>query len=141
MSGEDCLTILRRCSLQPFDTPKRPQRLRVPLEVIGIGELVVDALVWPGRQSYTGSATIEIHTYGSLPVLEAVVATLVHAGAKPAGPGEFTMRAFLAGRLDLTQAEAVLGVIDARSQSQLDAALGPTRWQSRCPAEANQDAI
>ncbi len=123
MSGEDCLTILRQCSSQPFDTPKRPQRLRLQLQVIELGPLVVDAMIWPGRQSYTGAPTVEIHTYGSLPVLEAVVGTLVQAGAKPAGPGEFTMRAFLAGRLDLTQAEAVLGVIDARSQTQLDAAL------------------
>ncbi len=123
MSGEDCLTILRRCSAQPFDTPKRPQRLQVPLLVQALGEVTVIAMIWPGSQSYTGSPTIEIHTHGSLPILEAIVATLVHAGAKPAAPGEFTMRAFLAGRLDLTQAEAVLGVIDARSQTQLDAAL------------------
>ena len=44
-------------------------------------------------------------------------------GARLAEPGEFTLRAFLAGRLDLTQAEAVLGVIDARGQTQLDTAL------------------
>lgn len=98
-------------------------RLQLTMQVIGLDELVVNAMIWPARQSYTGSPTIEIHTYGSLPILEAIVTTLVHAGAKPAGPGEFTMRAFLAGRLDLTQAEAVLGVIDARSQTQLDAAL------------------
>ncbi len=88
-----------------------------------IGILDADALVWPTRRSYTGSPTVELHTYGSLPILEAIVSAAVAAGARPAGPGEFTMRAFLAGRIDLTQAEAVLGVIDASTRTQLDVAL------------------
>ncbi len=123
MSGEDCLEVLQRCTAEPLCKPTRPVRCPLTLQLEELGQWNVDALIWPGNQSYTGAPTVEIHTDGALPLLEAIVATLVSAGARPAGPGEFTMRAFLAGRLDLTQAEAVLGVIDARSQAQLDHAL------------------
>jgi tRNA modification GTPase len=81
------------------------------------------ALVWPTGRSYTGSPSVEIHAVGSLPILESIVAAAIAAGARPAAAGEFTMRAFLAGRIDLTQAEAVLGVIDATDRERLDAAL------------------
>ncbi|HUG70735.1 MAG TPA: tRNA modification GTPase, partial [Pirellulaceae bacterium] len=79
--------------------------------------------VWPTERSYTRQPTAELHTIGSPPVLDAIVQSLCQQGARLAQPGEFTMRAFLAGRLDLTQAEAVLGVIDATSQQDLDVAL------------------
>ncbi|HEX5444500.1 MAG TPA: tRNA uridine-5-carboxymethylaminomethyl(34) synthesis GTPase MnmE, partial [Pirellulales bacterium] len=79
--------------------------------------------LWPSSRSYTRQPTAELHTLGSPPLLQAVVDEVCQAGARPARPGEFTLRAFLAGRLDLTQAEAVLGVIDARGPQQLAAAL------------------
>jgi tRNA modification GTPase len=79
--------------------------------------------LWPGRRSYTGQSVAEIHTLGSPPILEAIVRAACAGGARPAEPGEFTLRAFLAGRIDLTQAEAVLGVIDAVNPSELHAAL------------------
>ena len=78
--------------------------------------------LWPGKRSYTGQPVAEIHTLGSPPLLEALLRT-VCAAARLAEPGEFTFRAFLAGRIDLTQAEAVLGVIDAADPGQLHAAL------------------
>ena len=78
---------------------------------------------WPGTRSYTRQPTAEIHAWGAPPLLDAVMDAACRAGARLARPGEFTLRAFLAGRLDLTQAEAVLGVIDARGQRELDAAL------------------
>jgi tRNA modification GTPase len=78
---------------------------------------------WPGARSYTREPLAELHTLGSPPLLASALAALCQAGARLAQPGEFTLRAFLAGRLDLTQAEAVLGVIDARGRTQLDAAL------------------
>ena len=80
-------------------------------------------LIWPTDRSYTGQPAAELHTYGSLPVLTALVNTAITSGARSARPGEFTMRAFLAGRLDLTQAEAVLGVIEAEGRGSLDHAL------------------
>jgi len=86
-------------------------------------ELPVRAYIWPGRRSYTRSPLVELHTVGSPLLLEWVVERLGTAGARAALPGEFTLRAFLAGRLDLTQAEAVLGVIDAQGQASLNTAL------------------
>ena len=83
----------------------------------------VEAHLWPNHRSYTGQPTVELHLPGSPPLLEAVLAELHRRGARPARPGEFTLRAFLAGRLDLLQAEAVLGVIDAHDHVELQAAL------------------
>jgi tRNA modification GTPase len=85
--------------------------------------LPVDVLFWPTGRSYTGQPTAEIHTFGSPPLLDAVLAALYAAGARPAERGEFTLRAFLAGRIDLMQAEAVLGVIEASDEQQLRVAL------------------
>jgi len=88
-----------------------------------LGQIPARLYLWPNRRSYTRQPSAELHTLGSPPLLEAIVESLCQAGARLARPGEFTLRAFLAGRLDLTQAEAVLGVIDARGQTQLDTAL------------------
>jgi len=74
-------------------------------------------------RSYTRQPVAEFHTLGSPPLLRAVLDAVCHAGARLAEPGEFTLRAFLAGRLDLVQAEAVLGVIDARQDAEFAAAL------------------
>jgi tRNA modification GTPase len=78
---------------------------------------------WPSRRSYTGQPIVEIHAPGSPPVLEAILADLFATGVRPATAGEFTLRAFLNGRIDLVQAEAVLGVIDALDSQRLVAAL------------------
>lgn len=78
---------------------------------------------WPDQRSYTRQPTVEIHTLGSPPLLQLVLNHLLRSGARLAEPGEFTLRAFLSGRLDLTQAEAVLGLIDARHDGQFAAAL------------------
>jgi tRNA modification GTPase len=83
----------------------------------------VELHLWPGRRSYTGQPLAELHTVSSPPLLEAVLAELFTRGVRPAQPGEFTLRAFLAGRIDLPQAEAVLGVIDAADDRELQAAL------------------
>ena len=89
--------------------------------------LPCDVYLWSGARrvhSYTGQPVVEIHTLGSPPLLEIVLRSICAAGARLAGPGEFTLRAFLAGRIDLTQAEAVLGVIDAGDSHELEIALG-----------------
>lgn len=80
-------------------------------------------LYWPGRRSYTRQPAAEIHLPASRPLLDAALSAACRAGARLAQPGEFTLRAFLAGRLDLSQAEAVLGVIDAQNQRELTIAL------------------
>ena len=80
---------------------------------------------WPTRRSYTGEPLAELHLPGSAPLLEAVLSDLVvdPTIVRGARPGEFTLRAFLAGRMDLLQAEAVLGVIDAHDHRELETAL------------------
>lgn len=83
-----------------------------------------DLYWWPGQRSYTRQSVAELHLPGSPPLLAAALQAICRAGARPARPGEFTLRAFLAGRLDLMQAEGVLGAIDAASDSSLQAALG-----------------
>lgn len=85
--------------------------------------LPCDLYFWPDEKSYTRQVVGELHTVGSGPLLEACLQQLCRRGARQARPGEFTQRAFLAGRLDLTQAEAVLGVIDATNRRKWNVAL------------------
>jgi tRNA modification GTPase len=85
--------------------------------------LGVTVYTWPNGRSYTGQPLVEIHAPGSPALLEAILARSFAAGVRPAQPGEFTLRAFLAGRMDLLQAEAVLGVIDAAGEDALAIAL------------------
>jgi tRNA modification GTPase len=79
--------------------------------------------VFPAPRTYTGQEVVEVHTISSMPLVEALIAALLTAGARAAQPGEFTLRAFLAGKLDLAKAEAVLGVIEAGDRDQLREAL------------------
>ena len=85
--------------------------------------LPVELYFWPTSRSYTGEPVAEFHTIGSPPLLDATVRACCRHGARLAEPGEFTLRAFLAGRIDLTQAEAVAGIIDADDAEELDVAL------------------
>jgi tRNA modification GTPase len=85
--------------------------------------LPCDLYLWPTARSYTRQPVAELHTFGSPPLLGALLRHICTAGARLAEPGEFTLRAFLSGRIDLVQAEAVLGVIDAADRRQFDAAL------------------
>ncbi len=127
-SGPDLRSCLERCfrpePFVPLDSIYQPTAVSGFLALAGFAApLVCELYLWPGRQSYTGQPVAELHTLGSPPILEAVVRAVCSAGARPAEAGEFTLRAFLAGRIDLTQAEAVLGVIDATGSAELDAAL------------------
>jgi tRNA modification GTPase len=81
-----------------------------------------ELLLFFAPHSYTCQDTAELHLPGSPPLLRMVVQNLIQRGARPAGPGEFTARAFFNGRIDLSQAEAVAEVISARSDAQLRAA-------------------
>lgn len=88
-----------------------------------LGELSVDVFYWPDPRSYTGQPSAELHLLGAPVLLEQVQARLLELGATLAKPGEFTLRAYLAGRLDLTQCEAVLGLIHAHSEREFQVAL------------------
>jgi tRNA modification GTPase len=81
--------------------------------------------VWqfPGPHSYTGQDMVELHTVGSPPLMKLIDQQMLSAGLEPAKPGEFTARAFLLGKMDLTQAQAVRELIDAQNDAQIEAAM------------------
>ena len=82
------------------------------------GEEVIDevlVMVMKGPKTYTGENTVEIDCHGGVLAVKKVLEAVLNAGARAADPGEFTKRAFLNGRMDLTQAEAVMDVISAKS--------------------------
>ena len=81
------------------------------------------ALVFRAPHSYTGEDVVELSCHGGIYLLSRVLRAALDAGAEPAEPGEFTKRAFLNGRLDLTQAEAVIDLIRAKSDKTFDVAL------------------
>ncbi|MCI0740786.1 MAG: 50S ribosome-binding GTPase [Gemmataceae bacterium] len=112
----------------PSDSTREKPRERlftqVDLVLPGqVSSLPADVYYWPAPRTYTGQDVVEIHTISSPPLLELLVAQCLQGGARAARPGEFTLRAFLAGKLDLTQAEAVLGVIEAEDRADLQQAL------------------
>lgn len=76
-----------------------------------------------GPRSYTGEDVVEVHTFSSIPLLDKLAEQFIAAGARPAQPGEFTRRAFMAGRIDLAQAEAVQAVIAASDEAERRAAM------------------
>src|SRR5262245_59937740 len=78
--------------------------------------LPAELYIWPAPRTYTGQEMAELHIVSCPPLFDLLVSQLLAAGARAAQPGEFTFRAFLAGKLDLTRAEAVLGVIGAGSR-------------------------
>lgn len=83
----------------------------------------VDVYVWPASKTYTGQLLVEVHTLCCPPITDLLIAHCLASGVRAAQPGEFTMRAFLSGKLDLTQAEAVLAVIEADNRDELQQAL------------------
>ena len=87
------------------------------------GELQVDVLAWPGPGGPIGGPLAEVQLPASESLVAAVIAAACRAGARVARGGEFTLRAFLAGRVDLVQAESVLAVVDARTPEELSVAL------------------
>ena len=118
LSGDDCAEIAAKVF-----TPKGNQTFsQLPNRKLVLGALhdklgrVIDqcmAVYSRAPHSYTGEDTVEFHCHGSPAVLAAGLESLYLAGARPAGRGEFTKRAFLNGQLDLTQAEAVIDLIEA----------------------------
>ena len=76
-----------------------------------------------GPHSYTGEDTVEIDCHGGVLAVKRVLEAVLHAGARIADPGEFTKRAFLNGRIDLSQAEAVMDVISAKSEYALQSSV------------------
>ena len=83
------------------------------------GEEIIDevlVMVMKGPHSFTGEDTVEINCHGGVYVVKRVLETVIKAGARPAEPGEFTKRAFLNGKMDLSQAEAVIDIINSKNE-------------------------
>ena len=120
VSGEGCFAlcdqVFRAANGRPF--PEQPSHKMVFGEMLDAESRVIDrglAVRFPGPHSYTGEDSAEFHCHGSPVVLRELLDALFAAGARQAKAGEFTQRAFLNGRLDLTQAEAVIDLIDAET--------------------------
>ena len=118
LSGDDCIAVADKVfSLNNGKRLSQAQNRRLYLGTLHDKQgRCLDqcmAVVSRGPHSYTGEDTVEFHCHGSPAVLAAGLDALYLAGAKPAKRGEFTKRAFLNGKLDLTQAEAVIDLIEA----------------------------
>ena len=118
LSGDDCIAVASKV----FTLNNKKSLLEASDRRLYLGTLhdkqgrCLDqcmAVVSRGPHSYTGEDTVEFHCHGSPAVLAAGLEALYLAGAKPAKRGEFTKRSFLNGKLDLTQAEAVIDLIEA----------------------------
>ncbi len=120
ISGPETLTVLDQV-FTPLTGPAmslRPDRKLILGRLSAVDGGVLDvclATVSRGPDSYTGEDTAELQCHGSPVVLRQALESLFFAGARQAKAGEFTRRAFLNGRLDLTQAEAVIDLIDAET--------------------------
>ena len=95
----------------------------IPGKIIIDDDLVIDALIYlfPSPHSYTGEDVAEIHLSANTSVCETLMDKLLSSGIRHAGPGEFTARSFLNGKIDLTQAEAVNSIIVSSNKFQLEA--------------------
>lgn len=114
----------RAGELMDRDPSETPGRLR-HVNVRQNGELIDDgmAVFFPSPNSYTGEDMTEINCHGGMQTVQRVLGALGSLGFRPAEPGEFTKRAFLNGKMDLSAAEAVMDVINADAEQSLKAAL------------------
>jgi len=132
VSGEDACEIAAKILQTPMPLDKldvRKMQLSNLLDKPAVNEkkprdILDNVLVvrFASPQSYTGENVVEIHTHGGSLVAQLCLELLVRAGARIAEPGEFTKRAFLNGRIDLSQAEGVISIIRPRSEEALKAA-------------------
>lgn len=107
------------------------------------GELIDECLatLFRAPRSFTGEDVVEISVHGSVWIQREIMADLIRRGARAAGPGEFTQRAFLNGRLDLAQAEGVADLIAASSKAAHDLAVSQTRGRFSREFEALRERL
>lgn len=121
LSGPAAPEVLRHLSGQDLPPPRKAVRVRLSHE----GDQIDDglALLFPAPQSFTGEDVVELHVHGGRAVAAALSDALVALGLVPAEPGEFSKRAFLNGKMDLTRAEAIADLVDAETAAQRRQAL------------------
>ncbi len=129
ISGPDALDIVAKRCNKPQLTELKSRELLFARLWDDANELLDEVVLacFPGPASYTGENVVEISCHGSEFIVQQITEQLVRDGARPAGPGEFTLRAFLNGKLDLAQAEAVIDLIDSETKSQHQLAVDQMR--------------
>jgi len=144
ISGQDSVSILDRV----FAGPAKPAEMDSRRAYLGTirtasGDLIDEALVtvFRGPSSYTGEDVAEIACHGGIHVTRRVLDVVLEAGARAAEPGEFTQRAFLNGRMDLTQAEAVMDLIRSQSDLALASAQAQLSGGLGCGLEAMRQEL
>ena len=108
------------------------------------GEETIDevlVMVMDGPRSYTGEDTVEIDCHGGVLAMRKILDTVIKYGARPAQPGEFTKRAFLNGRIDLSQAEAVIDVINAKNEYALKSSVSQLKGNIQKAIRKIREAI
>lgn len=127
ISGEDAVLVADRI----FEMKNHKKLSEMPTHSIHYGHIhdedeVIDevmVLLMRGPKSYTREDTVEIDCHGGVYVMKRILETVIRHGARPAEPGEFTKRAFLNGRIDLSQAESVIDVIYSKNDFALKSSL------------------
>ncbi len=131
VSGEGAVALCERVFLPR--SKKRlsecPPRVQIFGDILKNGETIDDGLatVFRAPASYTGEETVEISCHGGMLVTQNVLAAVLTAGARHAAAGEFTRRAFINGKLSLTEAEAIGSILEAESESQIRLAAKDSR--------------
>ena len=128
LSGENAISIAAKCFF-PFSgrDVSAMKGYTAAYGAVRDGDTELDdgvLLVYRAPKSYTGENVVEICCHGGLFVLQQTLRLVLRLGAAPAGPGEFTKRAYLNGKMDLSQAEGVMNVISAQGEAALRAARG-----------------
>jgi tRNA modification GTPase len=132
VSGSEAIAIVDRV----YKSRKAGKRLaEVPSHTVHYGwiqdgdEILDEVLVivMKGPHSYTAEDTVEIDCHGGVMMMKKILETVIKYGARPAEPGEFTNRAFLNGRIDLSQAEAVMDVINAQNEYAIKSSVSQLR--------------
>lgn len=132
LSGDDAVAIADRIYRSPGGRKKLSEVLTHTIHYgyIYDGDCMIDevlVLIMRGPNSYTREDVVEIDCHGGVVVMQRLLETVLKYGARLAEPGEFTKRAFLNGRIDLSQAEAVIDVINAKSDMALESSLSQLR--------------
>ena len=131
ISGEDAFSIIN--SIYSGKTKKDFHHLKSHTMhygyIVDNSEIIDEVLVliMRGPHSFTGEDVIEIQCHGGVFVVKKILETVIKYGARPAEPGEFTKRAFLNGRMDLSQAEAVIDVINSKNEYALKSSVSQLR--------------
>lgn len=143
MSGEECFKILERF-FEPINNTQIKGYTMKYGKIINDGKIIDEVLVsyFVAPKSYTTENMCEINSHGGMVIMKQILELCLKFGAELAEPGEFTKRAFLNGRIDLTQAEAVIDVINSKTEKEARASVNQLEGNlSRKISEIRKDLI